>query len=445
METNRWITGSQHLYGLLLRLYPQVHRANYAMEMLHVFTDQCREAYQARGAWGLLALWPRTLVDLGLTAASEHIHDPQARIGLLESRPNAPLPWKGVLLVLVPGLVFFVSQVIQLTSTEDWYFITYYRAAYFLILPVLLVWLLTRRFPVWGLLPVGLLYETLWTYGKSFSFDLAPSFLRHLVASELVIWFDHQPYKLDTKYLLAVVVCALLVCLLLGYHLRRRQMPRAAWLWLGLYGLLTGAQLAMVAYSYFSWQNVDWAVALQSMETRQYLLQSFLWYLYESLPFLVLVLIGGLFARKHGGLSLLVLLGYILPTIIFGRYGTWNDILPFTLVSFAVLFYRFIVALLAPVWLVRSASAGGRRRALTIPVLLATASQIALSSLVYLTFVSQYGQIMGPVDFAGLAFNTWNTLLLLAGLGLAFNLYLPGVQTPPATSELPPTALAAAK
>jgi len=228
-----------------------------------------------------------------------------------------------------------------------------------------------------------------------------------------------------------------------AYHLRRRQLPKAAWLWLGLYGLLAGAQLAMVAYSYFSWQNVNWVVALQSVDTRQYLLQSFLWYLYESLPLLALVLIGSLFARRHGGLSLLVLLGYVLPTIIFGRYGNWNDIVPFSLVSLAVLFYRFIVALLAPVWLARSASVGGRRRALAIPMLLAAASQIALSGLVYMAFVGQYGQQMGPTDFAGLAFNTWNTLLLLAGLGLAFNLYLPQAQTPPAMSEFPSAALAA--
>ena len=52
--------------------------------------------------------------------------------------PNAPLPWKGVLLVLIPGLIFFVSQIEQVISDKDWFFIVYYRAALFLILPVVL-------------------------------------------------------------------------------------------------------------------------------------------------------------------------------------------------------------------------------------------------------------------------------------------------------------------
>ena len=175
MKTNRWIALSQRLYRWLLHLYPQAYRTTYESEMFHVFTDQCREAYAQRGRLAMLSLWLRTLVDVGVTVVREHLSDPQAKVGLLEAMPNAPLPWKGVLLVLIPGLIFFVSQIEQVTSGNDWFFLAFYRAGYFLILPVLLVWVLTRRFPVWGLIPFGLLYETLWSLWSALS-KWAPTF-----------------------------------------------------------------------------------------------------------------------------------------------------------------------------------------------------------------------------------------------------------------------------
>src|SRR5512138_239100 len=156
MKTNGWVASSQRVYRWLLHLYPQEYRKTYEEEMFHLFTDQCCEAYKQQDRWGMLSLWLRTLPDVGISALHEHISDPQASLGLLEAVPNAPLPWKGVLLVLIPGLIFFVSQIEQVTSSNDWFFIAFYRAGYFLILPVLIVWALTRRFPVWGLIPFGL-------------------------------------------------------------------------------------------------------------------------------------------------------------------------------------------------------------------------------------------------------------------------------------------------
>ena len=92
-----------------------------------------------------------------------------------------------MLLVLIPGLIFFVSQIEQVTSTNDWFFFAYYRAAYFLILPVLLVWMFTRRFPVWGLIPFGLLYGTLQSYNPGFLISKLPflSYPNRLICSAL--------------------------------------------------------------------------------------------------------------------------------------------------------------------------------------------------------------------------------------------------------------------
>jgi hypothetical protein len=428
METNRWIEYSQRFYRLLLHLYPQAYRATYEVEMLHVFTDQCRETYKQRGPLGILLLWPRILIDAAATATVEHLTDPRAKFGLLEAVPNAPLPWKGVLLVLVPGLIFFISQIAQLTSTEDWFFLAYYRAGYFLMLPVLLVWALTRRFPVWGLIPLGLLYGTPRGYNPGYLIGKLPFFS---YPGKLDL-FD---ITIDPSYLIAVSACAVLLCGLIWYNVRRRQIPRAAWGWLVFYGLLIVFQIMAVAYSIIGGQGLDLKSALISMDMKQYMVEMSLWYLYDSLPFLLLVFIGKLFAPKYEGLSFLILLGYLLPTIIFGRYGAWNEAIPFSLVILAVLTYRFVVALVAPIWLVRAASIPGRQRAAAIPVAIAIISQIALNVIVSLTWAGQYNLSPGLLD---LAMPIWNQFIVAAGLGLAVILYLPTARNPGQTDAPQP-------
>ncbi len=148
-----------------------------------------------------------------------------------------------------------------------------------------------------------------------------------------------------------------------------------------------------------------------------------MWYLYDSLPFLLLVFLGTLFARRHGGLTFLVLLGYLLPTVIFGRYGMWNDDVPFYVVSLSVLVYRFIVALVGPVWLVRAASEPKQQRAAAVPVAIAILCHVSLSAIVYLAWAKQFGPLASVFDFV---MNIWGQFLLAAGLGLAVALYLPG-------------------
>lgn len=106
METNHWINISRWVYSWLLNLYPERHRAEYGADMLQVFTDQCRSASRARKRLEFIALWIRTLIDLGINVFREHFTSPHSSLGLLEAVPNAPLPWKGVALVLVPGLIF---------------------------------------------------------------------------------------------------------------------------------------------------------------------------------------------------------------------------------------------------------------------------------------------------------------------------------------------------
>jgi hypothetical protein len=143
--------------------------------------------------------------------------------------------------------------------------------------------------------------------------------------------------------------------------------------------------------------------------------------LYRSLSFLLLVFLGRLFARKFGGLTFLLFLGYLLPAIIFGGYENGESI-PFYLVSVVVLVYRFLVALVAPVWLVRAASAPGRRQAAVFPVVIAVACQISFTLGVSLEWASQTGY---PITALDLALDIWRQLIITAGLGLAVALYLP--------------------
>jgi hypothetical protein len=435
MKTNRWIALSQHLYGWLLRLYPQAHRTAYASEMFHVFTDQCREAYARRGRLAMLSLWWRTLMDVGVTAVREHLSDPQARVGLLDPMPNAPLPWKGVLLVSIPGLIFFVGQIEQVTSGNDWFFLAFYRAGYFLILPVLLVWVLARRFPIWGLIPLGLLYETLWAYG------------RRVQVGDLFFVADILKgaggFSIYAQYVPIVLICIVSLAALVWRHARRGQISRGARKWLGLYGLLVFLQLVALqmageVYRYMGRQGQYMPPA----DPKEYLFQTLLWYLYDSLPFLLLVFIGMFFARRHGGLTFLLLLGYLLPTIVFGRYSIWNDPLPLYLISLAVVAYRFLVALVAPVWLVRAASLPGRQRAAAIPVAMAIVSQIFLTIVVILAVAARHVFHPQPV-LLDCALAVWSQLIVAAGLGLAVTLYLPGQAEQPVVP--PPTLVALAE
>ncbi len=362
----------------------------------------------------MLSLWLRTLVDVGMTVVREHLSDPNAKMGLLEAAPNAPLPWKGVLLVLIPGLVFFVSQIEQVTSNKDWFFLIFYRGAYFLILPVLLVWLLSRRFPVWGLIPFGLLYGILRSYTPNYVLYRLFYSPQRYTTQELVVVNN----LMDKGYMIVVPICAVLLGGLIWHQSRRRQISRTAWKWLGLCALLIILQVAGELYRFATFNYQYW----DPLEGRQQLFQVPLWYLYDSLPFLLLIFIGVSFARKYKGLSFLLLLGYLLPTVIFGRYDPSQHAVSFYVVRLVVLAYRFIVALVAPVWLVRAASIQGRQRAAAIPVALAILCHISLIPMVYLTWASQAGY---PPSLLELALALCSQLIVAAGLGLAVALYLP--------------------
>ncbi|MBN1440533.1 MAG: hypothetical protein JW929_14080 [Anaerolineales bacterium] len=235
---------SCRLYRRLLKFYPQNHREEYGHSMLQLFKDQYRTARESGKPGSLAMLWIRALKDLAVNVWREHAAAPGAGDGLMEPVPNRPLPWKGVVLVLLPGLVFLTGQICQLAG-EDWFFLFVGRAAYFLILPVLLVWIFKRRFPVWGLIPLGMLFRTLISAAARadniVEFRLVKLFIsppsplgeayEKIPQLENVIRQIRYFLRAHTEGVKAAIVMGLLLSILwmILWIVRRARFQRAAW------------------------------------------------------------------------------------------------------------------------------------------------------------------------------------------------------------------------
>ena len=422
MKSNRWIDLSRRVYARLLHLYPNEHRLEYGESMLQVFTDQLHSAYRNEGGRGVFSLWLRTLWDLGVSALKEQFSSPHLTAGLLEAVPNSPLPWKGVALVLVPGLIFFIAQISQL-SGQDLFFLMVYRAGYFLIIPVLLVWVWQRKFPVWGLVPLGLLFRTVWDLGyRVINLQLDPT---NPVWLRLLEWEWHHPNAIKIAVISAAFAIVLLLIVMIAI---RQRLTRQTWFWLGAYGLLCACYL-MSNYSLFYYNEsylVDFRLFLTDVAPSL---------LYDNAGFLLLILLGAFLAKRHGRLAMLLAMGYLLPTVLYGRFANYWNSLPeqvintfLLLISITVLVYRFVIALAAPLWVVRSAGEGAQKKASLITLLVVLGIQAAMNIGV--------GAFMGFFyQYTGWSWVQWYDtiaaeLIAAAGVGLASSLYGNVVSTP---------------
>jgi hypothetical protein len=361
MTTNAWIETSLKIYTALLSLYPQEHRAEFGEPMYQVFRDQCRTAYEQKGRFGILLLWLRTLPDLGYTALLEHLTSPRAAWGLMEPVPNAPLPWKGVFLILLPGLVYLASQVAQLLTGETWYYFVYYRVTFFLIIPPLIAWGLTRRFPLWGLIPIGLFYRVSQEIGYQFI-----AWHPKLFSGNPFLGFILDAARQISKNLWLLIIPIVLATLLLVWRYARQHQPsRGFWLWLGTYLALVAITMAKD----YAWL-VQYAREMPEYFTepttfRDWFMLNSQWILYPSAALLLLTLIGIFFTHRHGFFAILILVGYILPTPLIGsqNFDAFpNPAFALTIFSAAILAYRAILILVAPIWMSRTASQTGKKR-----------------------------------------------------------------------------------
>jgi hypothetical protein len=441
METNRWIKISRRVYARLLNLYPAPHRAEYGADMLQVFTDQCRAANQACKGLAFLALWVRTLIDLVVNVVREHLTSPQGGLGGLDNGPVRPLPWKGVALVLAPGLIFFGSQVAQLTG-QDWFFLMVYRAGYFLIVPVLAAWFWTRKFPVWGLIPLGLLINTLLSLGYRLQFlpYVAPG-----EVNPLLQWLVPITKKIPANAVNIIpdIVFLLAILVLLWLVKRRVGIPRRAWAWLGVYAALVISYILVNVYPILSIKidAISASVAAQvRADNMKVVIGEASYDLYIYGGFLVLILLGALLAGRHGRLAALLPLGYLLPTVLYGRISNdWpNPGTPeFTLmltVGAAALTYRFLVALAGPLWIVRSASGQMQKRASVTSLMVLVGIQAGFNLVMLFTTQWRTRQVVDAY------FAISGQLIVAAGLALALALYrnAPQAQVAEEPGELSP-------
>ncbi|MGB7538215.1 MAG: hypothetical protein WBM17_06720 [Anaerolineales bacterium] len=449
---------SRRLYGGLLNLYPRDFLDEFGASMLQLFTDQCRSAVNENGTRGMMFLWLRTISDLFVSLLREHLASPRASLGLLEAVPNKPLPWKGVVLVMIPGLVFFIGQIGQLTG-EDWFFLLVYRAAYYLIIPVLLVWVIKKKLPLWGLIPLAMIYRTLIDVAFRMEYILESSLTKIYVSpsSWIAVLYKKFPpilkivaesrvfLKTHSDNIKIVIVTALFasIVLLIVWIARRYRFPRAARVWLGVFALITFTQVISGLVTYLT--DYQWTVAqLVNSADLKTIVKDTLYsgYYYATLDFgfLLLILVGGVMARRHGRLALLLPLGYLIPAVLLGRFA-YDPRMPFLLVAAgaAVLIYRIFVTIVAPLWIVRSASDRAKMRAGTIGLLAAVAF-IAMVDIIYMFAASAAFGL--ELSWANMYYTISPELIKLAGIGLAISLYkreMP-VQARPDTALQPATA-----
>ena len=393
MKNNLWVRISRHIYARLLNLYPKAHRNEYGPDMLQVFTDECKACFEDGKGYKLLPLWLRTLGDLIVNVVKEHISDPQNTVGLMEAAPNSPLPWKGVLLVLIPGLIFFVSQVALLMNGKDWLAWMSRRAAYVLILPVLILWIWKRKFPIWGLVPLGLLFSTFLT-SFWYHFEVLGVFFN---TGHIIVWLNEQTRGLFTSLMnktlaITFLLCTIALLWLLG---RRASISKSAWVWLGVYGLL----VILVFGAGYGFQLDSTQNFLHTILVIAY----FGFYSYGG--YLVLILLGTFLAKRHGKLTLLLLIGFLLPTITYS--ADWS-----------ILVYRFLVALVAPIWIVRSATGKMQRLAGVISIAVLLVFQFIIGE--------NYRNVTVIID----------QLIMAAGLALAIALYEKATDTQSTQPEI---------
>ena len=92
------------IYRALLILYPPAHRREYGAPMVQLFRDLCRDACAQNGTRGLIRLWFRILVDTVVSASAVYWQMLKETI-MNVNRSITPMDWRGVLLVVMPGIL----------------------------------------------------------------------------------------------------------------------------------------------------------------------------------------------------------------------------------------------------------------------------------------------------------------------------------------------------
>lgn len=328
------MTTAEHIYRILLWLYPAQHRKVYGPSMLQHAHDLSRVAQQ-RGRWHLAALWLRLMIDGILNAVIEH-----REAIMTAKRTVKPVPWLSVLLSIVPGLWIALSR---RHADVLGPLLLILGGGYILLIVLGLpaIWWRKRQFPVWALLFVGMLT---WLVPYKARTELLPQ----MSLPNIFSW------ETGIALLIIALTTTLFVVLLRGQHL-----PGSVWAFIG-FMLLVNILGATIYLSI--WLEND----LQIRDLLPFLLVS----LALLADGLMLVAVGLLAARRHGVLALLFIIGgysylFLDNDYLFGYPSRdWSG-LPLYLITMSLLYL-----VLTPIALLRAKTRLGRALALFGPVLL---------------------------------------------------------------------------
>lgn len=118
--------GSARVYRALLHAYPPAFRARFSEEMVQLFGDQLREAENGAAPGGSARVWLRSLVDLAVTSASEHLRRNRIVAHSLATSPSISsrvLGLAGVLGGAVLLAVFVIDIPPELDSARIYLFL----------------------------------------------------------------------------------------------------------------------------------------------------------------------------------------------------------------------------------------------------------------------------------------------------------------------------------
>lgn len=263
----------ERVYRLVLRFYPKTHRQAFEEAMLLHARDLNRDA-EAQGAWQVAKLCVSLMKDGLVNGWKEHWEGIMAA-----NRDIEPASWLTVLLAAIPGLLILLTRRMpaQLTPLPltTWYL---YLGILVIVVPVIL-WR-KKRFPVWALLPLGaLIWILIFRMGMEMS---GLALIRNIPGMQAGI------------VLLNILVLAVIVVIVLP----GQRLPRSAWVLVGI--MIVGNLLLAFLYS---------MEEFGSERLFSGMVQYFTTAGIGPLEGLMLVALGLLFAREHGVLAILVVVG----------------------------------------------------------------------------------------------------------------------------------------
>lgn len=328
---------AEGLYRMLLWLYPSPHRREYEGQMLQHARD-LYHSVQPQGRWQVAMLCLSLLEDGIYNAGIEHLE-----VLRMAKDRYTPFPWWIILLAAFPGLLAAFSRGAVAPLTPVFTVLGFIYLALLVIWPVV-TWRRSHSFPVWALLPAGLVFWWLTYFGGialAQGLNLLPIPRFRMVGMEVGI----------------VILDVLLAIGLFIVLLRDRRLPLSFWLVAGLILIVNLGAAARYSLDRFGVGR---------------LLPGILTYFSSSgigpIDGLLLVAVGLVAVRQYGVLAILFVVGGYSYMCMDSDYlwtipdRSW----PFVTLYLTILVFVYLG--LVPIFLLRAKTNLGRAAAVFIPI-----------------------------------------------------------------------------